>query len=190
MTGNNDDKLLYDPQLYHHLPPEDRPSTFIADYKDIAVNVDDLESFSKSLMDELTKNYLPHRDKVATDLAVGDIYTNQNFVELIDAMKRHAEIRQLTLNRLFDHGDGTDTMAVAADKISKNYGSSDAYSSATSRDVTKVIDNSTTSTDPKVNTNTTYSPNGAVTAPATTTTVTVPTSTTTSNPDNGTDVTG
>jgi hypothetical protein len=189
MTGK-DDKLLYDPQLYHHLPQEDRPSSFISDYKDIQVKVDDLETFSKSLMEELTQNYLPHRDKVATDLAVGDVYTNQQFVELIDAMKRHAEIRQLTLNRLYDHGDGTDTMAVAADKISKNYGSSDAYSAATSRDVNTVIDNTPPpSNDPTVDTSTTYSPNGAVTAPATTTTVTVPAGTTaTTNNDTSTQI--
>lgn len=196
MTDPND-KLLYDPQLYHHLPPEDRPSPFIADYKDIEVKTDDLEAFAKSLQAELEQNYLPHRDKMATDLAVGDVYTNESFTEFIQALTRHAEIRQITLRRLFDHGDGTDTLSVAADQISKNYAGSDAYSSATSRDVDDVIAQppTTTTNDTPLNTSTVSSPNGAVTVPATTTTVQVPqdtTSTTTSsgNPDNATTVTG
>jgi hypothetical protein len=198
MTDPND-KLLYDPQLYHHLPPEDRPSQFIADYKDIEVKTDDLEAFAKSLQAELEQNYLPHRDKMATDLAVGDVYTNESFTEFIQALTRHAEIRQITLRRLFDHGDGTDTLSVAADQISKNYAGSDAYSAATSRDVDDVIAQppSTTTNDTPLNTSTVSSPNGAVTVPATTTTVQVPqdttsTTTTTSsgNPDNATTVTG
>lgn len=196
MTDPND-KLLYDPQLYHHLPPEDRPPAFIADYKDIQVNTDDLEAFAKSLHAELQQNYLPHRDKMATDLAVGDIYTNEQFSEFIGALKRHAEIRQLTLDRLFDHGDGTGALSRAADKISKNYAGSDAYSAATSRDVETVIATpaSATSNDTPVNTTTIASPNGVATVPATTTTVTVPTHDTgnggdPSNPDDGTTVTG
>jgi len=195
MTDPND-KLLYDPQLYHHLPPEDRPPAFIADYKDIEVKTDDLESFANSLHAELQQNYLPHRDKMASDLVVGDVYTNENFTEFIGALKRHAEIRQLTIDRLFDHGDGTGALSRAADKISKNYAGSDAYSAATSRDVNSVIATpaTTTSNDTPVNTTTVSSPNGVATVPATTTTVTVPTDTTSgnnpANPDGGTTVTG
>jgi len=200
MTDPND-KLLYDPQLYHHLPPEDRPSQFIADYKDIQVKTDDLESFSKSLKAELEQNYLPHRDKMATDLAVGDVYTNESFTEFIQALTRHAEVRQLTLDRLFDHGDGTGTLSVAADKISKNYAGADAYSAATTRDVNSVIQQPVTATtnDTPINTSTVSSPNGATTVPATTTTVQVPsgqtpgTGTTTNtggSDDHGTTVTG
>jgi len=203
MTDPND-KLLYDPQLYHHVPPDERPSPFIADYKDIEVKTGDLESFAHSLQAELQQNYLPHRDKMATDLAVGDTYTNEGFTEFIQALTRHAEIRQITLRRLYDHGDGTDTLSVAADQISKNYAGSDAYSAATSRDVNQVIaaPPATTTNDTPLNTNTTASPNGAVTTPATTTTVQVPTdttshhggggntTTTSGNPDNGTTVTG
>jgi hypothetical protein len=194
MTDPND-KLLYDPKLYHHLPPEDRPSSYIADYKDIEVKTDDLEAFAKSLQAELEQNYLPHRDKMATDLAVGDVYTNEQFTEFIQALTRHAEIRQITLRRLYDHGDGTDTLSVAADKISKNYSGADAYSAATSRDVNSVIAQppATTSNDPSINTSTVTSPNGVATVPATDTTVTVPTDTTTTssgNPDNATAVNG
>jgi hypothetical protein len=200
MTDPND-KLLYDPQLYHHLPPEDRPSQFIADYKDIQVKTDDLESFSKSLKAELEQNYLPHRDKMATDLAVGDVYTNESFTEFIQALTRHAEVRQLTIDRLFGHGDGTGALSVAADKISKNYAGADAYSAATTRDVNSVIKPPTTTTnDTPINTNTVTSPNGAVTVPATTTTVQVPsgqtpgtggtTTTASGSDDHGTTVTG
>jgi hypothetical protein len=194
MTDPND-KLLYDPTLYHHLPQEDRPSTYIADYKDIQVNTDDLESFAKSLQAELEQNYLPHRDKMATDLAVGDVYTNEQFTEFIQALTRHAEIRQITLRRLYDHGDGTDRLSIAADTISKNYSGSDAYAAATSRDVNSVIAQppTTTTNDTPLNTSTVSSPNGAVTIPATNTTVTVPADTTTTssgNPDNATTVGG
>jgi hypothetical protein len=194
MTDPND-KLLYDPRLYHHLPPEDRPSSYIADYKDIEVKTDDLEAFAKSLQAELEQNYLPHRDKMATDLAVGDVYTNEQFTEFIQALTRHAEIRQVTLRRLYDHGDGTDTLSVAADKISKNYAGADAYSAATSRDVSSVIAQppATTTNAPSTNTSTVTSPNGVATIPATDTTVTVPTDTTTTssgNPDNATTLNG
>jgi hypothetical protein len=193
MTDPND-KLLYDPKLYHHLPPEDRPSSYIADYKDIEVKTDDLEAFAKSLQAELEQNYLPHRDKMAIDLAVGDVYTNEQFTEFIQALTRHAEIRQVTLRRLYDHGDGTDTLSVAADKISKNYAGADAYSAATSRDVSSVIAQppATTSNNTSINTSTVASPNGVATVPATDTTVTVPTDTSTSsgNPDNATAVNG
>jgi hypothetical protein len=194
MTDPND-KLLYDPKLYHHLPPEDRPSSYIADYKDIEVKTDDLEAFAKSLQAELEQNYLPHRDKMATDLAVGDVYTNEQFTEFIQALTRHAEIRQVTLRRLYDHGDGTDTLSVAADKISKNYAGADAYSAATSRDVSSVIAQppATTTNAPSINTSTVTSPNGVATIPATDTTVTVPTDTTTTssgNPDNATTLNG
>ena len=195
------DRLLYDPQLYHHLPPEDRPSSFIADYKDIEVKTEDLESFAKSLQAELQQNYLPHRDKMATDLAIGDVYMNSEFSEFIEALTRHAEIRQITLRRLYDHGDGTDTLSVAADQISRNYAGADAYSAATSRDVHSVIAQppATTTNDTPLNTSTVTSPNGAVTVPATTTTVQVPTSSTdgtttttapSGTPDGGTTVTG
>src|SRR5262245_37578465 len=163
MTDPND-KLLYDPQIFRHLPPEDRPSQFISDYKDIEVKTDDLEAFARSLKAELEQNYLPHRDKMATDLAVGDIYTNESFTEFIQALTRHAEIRQLTLDRLFDHGDGTGTLSVAADQISKNYVGADAYSAATSRDVNSVIAQppTTTTNNTPLNTSTVSSPNGAV----------------------------
>jgi hypothetical protein len=205
MTDPND-KLLYDPQLYHHLPPDERPSPFISDYKDIQVNTTDLESFAKSLKAELEQNYLPHRDKMATELSVGDVYTNEDFPEFIQALTRHAEIRQLTLDRLFDHGDGTGTLSVAADEISRNYAGSDAFSAATTRDVNSVIQtpaSTTTTNDTPLNTSTVSSPNGAVTVPATTTTVNVPTghtpgttdgtsptTTSASNPDNGSTVHG
>ena len=199
MTDPND-KLLYDPQLYHHLPPDERPSAYISDYKDIQVNTSDLEAFAQSLKAELEQNYLPHRDKMAADLAVGDVYTNESFTEFIQALTRHAEIRQITLDRLFDHGDGTGALSVAADKISKNYAGSDAYAAATTRDLDSVIQTPTTTTtnDTPLNTSTVSSPNGAVTVPATTTTVNVPPGqtpgttdgTTATNPDNGVPVSG
>jgi hypothetical protein len=195
MTDPND-KLLYDPRLYHNLPPEDRPSQFISDYKDIEININDLESFAKSLQDELEQNYLPHRDKVAQDLAVGDVYTNQSFTEFIEALQRHAEIRQVTLNRLFDHGDGTGTLSQAATIISKNYGSADAYSAATSRDVDSVMQTPTTvAYDTPLDTQTTARTDPQVYVPATDTTVTVPTETTTTttttgSPDDSTSVNG
>lgn len=194
MTDPNSD-LLFDPALYHNLPPEDRPSRFIADYKNIEVKTDDLESFAKSLQAELEQNYLPHRDKMAAELAVGDVYSNE-FAEFVQALTRHAEIRQITLQRLFDHGDGTGRLSVAADQISKNYSGADAYSAATSRDVDTVIQApsaTTTTNETPLNTSTVTSPNGAVTIPATTTTVQVPQDTTTTssaNTDDGTPISG
>lgn len=188
MTDPND-KLLYDPRLYHNLPPEDRPSQFISDYKDIEVKVDDLDTFAKSLMSELEQNYLPHRDKVAEELAVGDVYTNQSFTEFIEALQKHTEVRQLTLNRLFDHGDGTGTLSTAAEIISKNYGSADAYSAATTRDVDSVIATPpATTNDTPINTNTTVRTDPQVYVPGTDTSVTVPTDE--APADNGTDVAG
>jgi hypothetical protein len=195
MTDPND-KPLYDPRLYHNLPPEDRPSQFISDYKDIQININDLDSFAKSLQDELEQNYLPHRDKVAADLAVGDVYTNESFTEFIDALNRHAEIRQVTLNRLFDHGDGTGTLSQAAAIISKNYGSADAYSAATSRDVTSVMQTPQTTNETPIDTSTQVRTDPQVYVPGTDTTVTVPTdsttttSTTSGSPDDSTDVSG
>jgi hypothetical protein len=193
MTDPND-KLLYDPTLYHHLPPEDRPSQFISDYKDIEVKTGDLESFAKSLQAELEQNYVPHRDKMAADLAVGDVYSNEEFAEFIQALTRHAEIRQVTLRRLYDHGDGTDTLSAAADQISKNYAGADAYAAATSRDVDSVIAQppSTLTDETPINTNTVTSPNGVATVPATSTTVQVPQDgpSTSANPDNGTAIEG
>jgi hypothetical protein len=189
MTDPND-KLLYDPTLYHHLPPEDRPSQFIADYKDIEVKTGDLEAFAKSLQAEVQQNYVPHLDKVATDLAVGDVYTNEEFAEFIQALQRHTEVRQITLNRLFDHGDGTGTLSTAADQISKNYAGADAYSAATSRDVDTVIATPpVTTNETPIDTSTVSSPNGVATVPATNTTVTVPQSTS-GNQDNATPITG
>jgi len=192
MTDPND-KPLFDPRLYHNLPPEDRPSQFISDYKDIQINVDDLDSFAKSLQTELETNYLPHRDKVAEELAVGDVYTNESFTEFIAALQRHTEIRQITLNRLFDHGTGTGTLSEAATIISKNYGSADAYSAATAASVNNVMtQNPTTVSDTPVDTNTTVRTDPQVYVPGTDTTVTVPPDTTTTDgkQDDGTDVSG
>jgi hypothetical protein len=196
MTDPND-KLLYDPRLYHGLPPEDRPSQFISDYKDIQINVSDLDSFAKSLQAELEQNYLPHRDKVAEELAVGDVYTNQSFTEFIQALQRHAEIRQVTLNRLFDHGTGTGTLSEAATIISKNYGEADAYSAATATSVNKVMTEAPVTTrDTPLNTQTTVRTDPQVYVPATNTTVTVPqnttptTTTTGGGQDQGADVSG
>ena len=192
MTDPND-KLLYDPKLYHNLPPEDRPSQFISDYKDIQINVKDLDSFAKSLQTELEQNYLPHRDKVAEELSVGDVYTNQSFTEFIEALQRHTEIRQLTLNRLFDHGTGTGTLSEAATIISSNYGDADAYSAATAKSVDNVMTQGPTTTEVPVDTNTQVRTDPQVYVPGTDTTVTVPqdTSTTASgSQDDGTEVSG
>ncbi|NUT34935.1 MAG: hypothetical protein HOV79_17905 [Hamadaea sp.] len=195
MTDPNNE-LLYDPRLYRNLPPEDRPSQFISDYKDIQVNVEDLEAFAKSLKDELEQNYIPHRDKVAEDLAVGDVYINKDFVEFFSALQKHTEVRQRALDLLFNHGDGTGTLSVAADQISKNYGSADAYSAATSRDVTNVMTTPTTTTnETPVDTSTTVRTDPHVYEDGTDTSVTVPTdgSTTTTEDtptDDGTQVTG
>jgi hypothetical protein len=186
MTHPND-KLLYDPKFYHNVPSVDRPSHFISDYKDIEVKVDDLATFAKSLQDELEQNYVPHRDKVAVDLTVGDVYTNQSFTELISALTKHAEIRQAALNRLYGHADGTNALSTAADKISKSYGAADAYSAASARDVSTVLtDPKVATNDTPVNTNTITSPNGVVTIPAIDTTVTVPNDN--ANPDGGTQI--
>lgn len=195
MTDPND-KLLYDPKLYHNLPPEDRPSQFISDYKDIQINVKDLDSFAKSLQAELEQNYLPHRDKVAAELAVGDVYTNQGFTEFIEALQRHAEIRQVTLNRLFDHGTGTGTLSEAATIISANYGSADAYSAATAKSVDTVMTQAPgTTQETPIDTNTQVRTDPQVYVPGTDTTVTVPQDTTTTttpggSEDDGTEVSG
>ncbi|NUR72271.1 MAG: hypothetical protein HOU81_15770 [Hamadaea sp.] len=192
MTDPND-KLLYDPRLYHNLPPEDRPSQFISDYKDIQINVKDLDSFAKSLQTELEQNYLPHRDKVAEELSVGDVYTNESFTEFIEALQRHTEIRQVTLNRLFDHGTGTGTLSEAATIISSNYGAADAYSAATAKSVDNVMTQGPTTTETPVNTNTQVRTDPQVYVPGTDTTVTVPqdtSNTQSGSQDDGTSVTG
>lgn len=100
------------------------------EYLAIEVDPAGMRGIAAALWAELTKNYVPHRDRVDADMVVPTAAPASDFAELLEFLTRHNESQQLITALLAEHGNATASFAAAAELISDEYGDADKRAAA------------------------------------------------------------
>lgn len=117
------------------LPEEDLGPAWMRDYEYIMVELTKLVDFARSLQDDLTTNYIPHVQRAFDDLATEAPGVDMRFHELRRLLEKHHIVAQDTGDQLWTYINGTNRFAVAAERISADYGEADALADARVKDV-------------------------------------------------------
>lgn len=112
------------------LPEEDLGPTWLRDYGDIEVDIDQLADFAAALQAEVTDNYIPHLARLYDDMSARAPDPCDAFPELVTFLQTHQASQQATTDLVHFYRDASGGLAVAAGEISKRYGDSDAFSAA------------------------------------------------------------
>ncbi|MDG4784516.1 hypothetical protein O7626_00950 [Micromonospora sp. WMMD1102] len=123
------------------IPEEDLGPAWLRDYGGaIEADIQRMEEFAQQLLTEVQKNYVPHMEEVQADILPNMPDPHGGFAELVSFFDAHRNVQQDTSNLVWDVGNGTGGLAVAAEKVSKNYGQADAFSRARVSDVENALD--------------------------------------------------
>jgi hypothetical protein len=137
------------------IPEEDLPPRWIRDYgtlydiggspstggdggTGVKVDMPAMKDFAAALRENLEADYRPHAQKVFADMTEppkGQL----DFLELWWALEQHRDVQQAATDNVANQGNGALVFASAADKISNEYRSSDAYAAARMTDVEKYL---------------------------------------------------
>jgi hypothetical protein len=123
------------------IPEEDRGPAWLSDYGAIEADIQQMEDFAKALTSEVTDGYDPHASQVAQVMAYDLPTAFPRFLEMGDFLTQHNEVKNVTLANTLNFSTGTSQAAVAAQEISADYKSSDAFAYATVNDVKDAFDN-------------------------------------------------
>lgn len=129
------------------IPEEDRGPSWLRDYGftdfgDIAADIHAMAEYAKKLAADVQANYEPHSDAVTTAFGTTLPAPHPVFQELCAFMKAHDAVRDLTKYNVSAFGQGSSMFADAAQQISDDYSTSDAFAHATVRDVDKALTDS------------------------------------------------
>ncbi|AGL20990.1 hypothetical protein [Actinoplanes sp. N902-109] len=130
------------------IPEEDRGPAWLSDYGAIEADIQQMEDFAKALTAEVAKGYDPHANQVAQVMAEDLPTAFPRFTEMSAFMTQHNEVKNVTLANTLNFSEGTNRFAGAAQQISSEYKTSDAFAHATVSDVKEAFDNPSSSTVP------------------------------------------
>jgi hypothetical protein len=118
------------------IPDEDRGPVWLRDWQQIEADIAAMADFAKKLRAEVELNYEPHRSRVADDLTTTPLPPPPDaFPELAKLMQVHWAAEQDTANMVYYYTDRTGGLADAAQTISEQYRTVDAFSAARVSDV-------------------------------------------------------
>src|SRR4051812_43862179 len=114
------------------IPEEDRGPAWLRDYGftdfgDIAADIDAMAEYAKKLAANVQDNYAPHLNGLSESVAAPLPPPSELFHELNSFIKLHGEAQTVTESNVYEYANGTNTLAVAAERISKDYRGSDAF---------------------------------------------------------------
>ncbi|MEH1014074.1 hypothetical protein V6U90_13305 [Micromonospora sp. CPCC 206060] len=122
------------------IPEEDRPPAWLQGYGDIEADLSRMEEFAAALDKEVRQHYIPHLARVYDDMSAKLPDPCDAFVELVHFLQAHRDTQQATSNLVHFFRDATGGLAVAADRISKQYAGADAFAAARVGDVRQALD--------------------------------------------------
>jgi len=111
------------------IPDEDLGPGWLRDWQHIDADIQAMDDFAKQLRADVETNYASHLTPIYDDMATA--LPHGGFAELDGLFQVHYEATQSTTNLVHDYANRSAGMAQAASDISKRYGESDAFSSAT-----------------------------------------------------------
>src|SRR4051812_34734024 len=122
------------------VPEEDRGPTWLRDYGftdfgDIAADINAMAEYAAKLAADVEANYAPHEDGVTATMMTRLPEVPAGFAELKSFNDVHSAALDVVQVNLKSFGQGSTVLAHAAQKISEDYRSSDAFAHATVRDV-------------------------------------------------------
>lgn len=119
------------------IPDEDLGPVWLRDWQHIDADIQAMEDFANKLRADVETNYASHLTPIYNDMTTALPYGG--FSELDDLLQTHHQATQSTTNLVHDYANRSAGMAQAASDISKRYGESDAFSSATVGAVNKAL---------------------------------------------------
>lgn len=124
---------------------EDRGPAWLRDYGytdfgDIEADLVAMEQFAQRLASEVQDHYAPHAETVTQAMLTQLPPPAATFPELVSFLQTHNAAQNTTQKNVYNFANGTNHFATAADKISKEYRGSDAFSRARVTDVDKAFD--------------------------------------------------
>lgn len=104
----------------------------------LRVDMPAMKDFAAALRTNVDDDYRPHAQKVFDDMTTNPV-AQEDFFELWYALNQHVEVKQAATDNVANQGNGAKIFAHAADEISTQYRSTDAYASANISDVKRYL---------------------------------------------------
>ncbi|MEV8508624.1 hypothetical protein AB0368_27880 [Actinoplanes sp. NPDC051475] len=120
------------------------PDSTITSFASIETDIQAMEEFAKTLANEVQAGYDPNLQRVTTAMLTQLPKASALMPELQSFLKVHNEVQNQTFANTFNFRDGTHVFATAAQSISEEYRSTDAYAHAKVTDVEKAFTDATT----------------------------------------------
>jgi hypothetical protein len=106
-------------------------------YSGFEADTDAMAQFAAKLKTNVQKSYVPQRDKVVNAMMTPLPDAPLEFSEWFAFLSTHNAAQNVTLQNVWNFGDGSHAYAEAAQAIGEAYQGSDAFSHATVHDVDK-----------------------------------------------------